>query len=84
MDIATLKEILKTMMEKLSIAQGNYNLSPTSYNEGVVKGWHKSIQQVEMALAEELAQRDRYLDFLDEHFADSLPDQLEGLTCTNS
>ena len=84
MDISTLKEILQTMMEKLSIAQDNFNLSPTPYNEGVVRGWHSSISQVEMALAEELAQRDRYADFLDAHFSDSLPEQLEGLSCTNS
>ena len=78
MDISTLKEILQVMMEKLSIAQANYNLTPTPFHEGVVQGWHKSISQVEMALAEELAQRDRDLDVL---FADSLPEQLEGLSC---
>ena len=83
MDISTLKEILQVMMEKLSIAQDRYNLMPTPFHEGVVAGWHKSIKQVEMALKEELAQRDRYADFLDEHFADSLPEQLEGLSCTN-
>jgi hypothetical protein len=78
MDVSTLKEILQVMMEKLSIAQDNYNLTPTPFNEGVVNGWHKSISQVEMALAEELAQRDRDIDVL---FADSLPEQLEGLSC---
>ena len=68
MDVATLKELLQTLMEKLSIAQDNYNLSPTPFHLGVVDGWHRSIEQVEMALAEELAQRDRYME----------------ATCTNS
>lgn len=78
MDIPTLKEVLRSMTEKLSDAQKDYNLTPTPFNEGVVQGWHRSIKAVEMQLAEELAQRDNYLDNL---FADSLPDQLEGLSC---
>ena len=81
MDIATLKSVLNAMEEKIKAAQATYNLSPTPFNEGVVQGWHRSRKQVEQQLAEELAQRDRYADFLDAHFNDSLPDQLEGLSC---
>ena len=81
MDIPTLKSVLNAMEEKIKSAQDTYNLTPTPFNEGVVQGWHRSRKQVEQQLAEELAQRDSYLDAL---FADSLPDQLEGLSCMNS
>ena len=78
MDVSTLKEILQVMMKNLQESQDRYNLMPTPFHEGVVAGWHRSIKAVEIKLAEELAQRDSYLDAL---FTDSLPDQLEGLSC---
>ena len=78
MDISTLKSVLSAMESKVELAQATYNMTPTPFNEGVVQGWFRSMKQVEMQLAEELAHRDSYLD---QHFADSLPDQLEGLSC---